>query len=179
MASHIGHDFPRRQDPPLPVTSRFLSPSPTSRPYPNCLDNLHPYARFFTRLHAFVTRKLRDSDAMVPRLAALFFLALFGAFGCRTDAPKPTGDDPSRSAPAAAPPDKSAGPAASATPTGAPITVIVAYGSEKKSWIEESVKKFESSGALAGGRRVHIDARAMGSGEAVASILSGELKPHV
>ena len=32
---------------------------------------------------------------------------------------------------------------------------------------------------MASERGVRIDARAMGSGEAVQSILSGELKPHV
>jgi Ca-activated chloride channel family protein len=114
---------------------------------------------------------------MVPKLATLLFLGLLGVSGCRSDSPKPAADDP---APPPAQPAKSAGPSASATPTGAPLTLVLAYGSEKKSWIEEQAKKFESSGAaVVGGRPVHIDARAMGSGEAVASILSGELKPHV
>ena len=114
---------------------------------------------------------------MAPRLASLLFFAVFGFFGCRTDAPKPTGDGPARNAVAA--PDKPAGPAPSAPANGTPVTVILAYGSEKKSWIEEQAKQFEASGALVAGRPIHIDARAMGSGEAVASILSGELKPHV
>jgi Ca-activated chloride channel family protein len=60
------------------------------------------------------------------------------------------------------------------------VTVVLAYGSEKKTWIEEQARKFEASGVRsASGRPLHIDTRAMGSGEAVQAILGGELKPHV
>src|SRR5207302_806269 len=51
------------------------------------------------------------------------------------------------------------------------------YGSEKKTWIEESVREFESSGAkTASGKTIHVDARAMGSGEAADSIIDGSVK---
>ena len=60
------------------------------------------------------------------------------------------------------------------------ITVVMAYGSEKKTWIDESVQAFEASGAkTAAGKRIHIDARAMGSGEAADAIADGTLKPTV
>jgi Ca-activated chloride channel family protein len=112
---------------------------------------------------------------------ALLLAALFGLLGCRSEPSATRSGDP----PAQAQPASSAAPAAAASATvrrgkGDPVTVILAYGSEKKAWIDEQVKNFEGAGAsVASGRAVKIDARAMGSGEAVQSILSGELKPHV
>jgi Ca-activated chloride channel family protein len=71
-------------------------------------------------------------------------------------------------------------PASSAPAAAAPLKLIVAYGSEKKTWLEEQARAFEASGAaLKSGRRVQIDGRAMGSGEATQAILSGALRPHV
>jgi Ca-activated chloride channel family protein len=112
---------------------------------------------------------------MAPRLAVAL-AGVLGLLGCRSE---PTAKQ------AADPPEGTAsgGPvtgAAARGEKGQPLTVIVAYGSEKKAWIDEAAKKFEGAGAsIASGRPIHIDARAMGSGEAVQSILSGELKPHV
>src|SRR5947209_5979560 len=60
------------------------------------------------------------------------------------------------------------------------LRLIVAYGSEKKSWMAEQVTAFEASGAkVASGKRIKVDARAMGSGEVLQAIASGALKPHV
>src|SRR5262249_19792757 len=55
-----------------------------------------------------------------------------------------------------------------------------AYGSEKKTWLEEQIKAFEASKPrLKSNKSIHIESRAMGSGEAVQAILSDEIKPHV
>ncbi len=82
--------------------------------------------------------------------------------------------------PGSSPPGSSQ-PGASRTPAvGAPVTVLIAYGSEKKTWLEESARAFEQGGAkTASGRPIKIDARALGSGEATQGILDGSLKPHV
>ena len=85
--------------------------------------------------------------------------------------------------PAATPPAANAPTATPSAPAPAaqpPVTVVIAYGSEKKTWLDEQVKTW-----LAGmpttksGRPIKVDARAMGSGDAAASILDGTLKAHV
>jgi Ca-activated chloride channel family protein len=114
---------------------------------------------------------------MALRLAVAL-AGVLSLLGCRSDSGgKPTTDPPAQALPAS-----SAAAAGSSAPRGKdkPVTVLLAYGSEKKAWIDEEVRAFEASGAsLGSGRAIHVDARAMGSGEAVQSILSGELKPHV
>lgn len=58
--------------------------------------------------------------------------------------------------------------------------VLIAYGSEKKSWLEEQITSFNSSGAkLPSGSPVVVVGKAMGSGEAVEEILAGRLRPAV
>jgi Ca-activated chloride channel family protein len=85
-------------------------------------------------------------------------------------------------APSAKPPAASAIASASArTPqTGPPVTLVVAYGSEKKTWLEEQAKAFQGSGAKTkSGRPIEVKAQAMGSGEAVQAIVAGDARPHV
>ncbi|WP_224364069.1 VWA domain-containing protein [Hyalangium versicolor] len=61
-----------------------------------------------------------------------------------------------------------------------PVVLTVAYGSEKKTWLEEQARAFEQSGAKTkSGRSIRIEGKAMGSGEAVQEIVSGRLKAHV
>lgn len=61
-----------------------------------------------------------------------------------------------------------------------PVQLQIAYGSEKKSWLEEQIASFVSTGPrTSSGRPIQIHGRAMGSGEAVQDILSGTSKPHV
>ncbi|MEJ7728059.1 MAG: VWA domain-containing protein [Polyangiaceae bacterium] len=105
---------------------------------------------------------LRSATARwVPLLACLLIL------GCDSS--------PSRDHPGGAAPGVSA-----AAPAADTFTLTVVYGSEKKTWLEEQAKKFEASGArTSAGRPIRIDARAMGSGEAVQAIAVGEVKPHV
>ncbi len=62
----------------------------------------------------------------------------------------------------------------------AAVEVLVAYGSEKKTWLEEQIGQFNASGATTGGGRpIKIVGKAMGSGEAVQAIVGGTLRPHV
>jgi Ca-activated chloride channel family protein len=60
------------------------------------------------------------------------------------------------------------------------VGVTVAYGSEKKTWLEEQAKAFAASGAKTkAGKPIRLDLKALGSGEAVQGILAGSLKPAV
>jgi Ca-activated chloride channel family protein len=64
--------------------------------------------------------------------------------------------------------------------SGKALVLTVAYGSEKKTWLEEQARAFEQSGAKTkSGRPIRIDGKALGSGEAVQEIVSGRLKAHV
>jgi Ca-activated chloride channel family protein len=68
------------------------------------------------------------------------------------------------------------------TPAAAPdaVHVSIAYGSEKKSWLEEQAAAFARSGPRTkAGRAIVLEPRAFGSGEAAQGILSGDLKPVV
>ncbi|AUX48463.1 von Willebrand factor A [Sorangium cellulosum] len=98
---------------------------------------------------------------------AILVLALCVSCKSRSDGPSPSAD----TAPATKP---------SPEPARAPVTVVVAYGSEKKTWLEEQAKRFEQRGEKTkGGRPIVIEAKAMGSGEVVQGIAAGQLKPHV
>jgi Ca-activated chloride channel homolog len=59
-------------------------------------------------------------------------------------------------------------------PASSDFSIIVVYGSEKKTWFEEQARAFERTmPKTAGGRSIKIDGRAMGSGEAMQAIASG------
>lgn len=60
-----------------------------------------------------------------------------------------------------------------------PLELVVAYGSEKKTWFEEQARSFEAQQPPPGQRPIRIKGLALGSGEAVQGILSGRLRPHV
>lgn len=66
-----------------------------------------------------------------------------------------------------------------APPAGPPLELVIAYGSEKKSWLEEQIKAFNDTGHRVGTRPVRVSGKPMGSGEAVNAILSGAERPHV
>ncbi len=60
------------------------------------------------------------------------------------------------------------------------LTLTLAYGSEKKTWLEEQIKLFLASAPkTASGRSIAVEAKAMGSGEALQAITSGQMKAHV
>jgi Ca-activated chloride channel family protein len=95
------------------------------------------------------------------RASALAAFVLFSSFACkRSDSPAP-------------------GKPASPPPAPVSVSVVLAYGSEKKTWLEEQARAFEATRPRTkSGKAVRIDARAMGSGEAVQDILSESLRPH-
>lgn len=67
-----------------------------------------------------------------------------------------------------------------ARPGAAPVTVSIAYGSEKRTWLEEQLKLFgASSPRTAAGRPIRVEAKAMGSGEAQQAVLTGTFRPTV
>jgi Ca-activated chloride channel family protein len=69
-------------------------------------------------------------------------------------------------------------PGKSAAPPG--VRVLVAYGSEKKAWLEEQMAAFNARGPrLASGVAYRVEGKAMGSGEAMQDILDGRLQPAV
>lgn len=74
-------------------------------------------------------------------------------------------------------------PSASASTAAAvdkPFELVIAYGSEKKTWFEEEAKAFEATAPKStSGRPIKVVARAMGSGEAMNAIVSGAVKPTV
>src|SRR5262245_11091401 len=81
----------------------------------------------------------------------------------------------------------SGGPQAKAAPQPAaqpqdPNTVelLFTYGSEKRTWIDDVTKTFNDAGhKLKGGKRVHVKAVAVGSGELVDEVLAGRRKSHL
>jgi Ca-activated chloride channel family protein len=66
-------------------------------------------------------------------------------------------------------------------PAGPPATrILVAYGSEKKAWLEEQMAAFNAGGPkLASGAPFVVEGKAMGSGEAMRDIVEGRLQPAV
>jgi len=75
------------------------------------------------------------------------------------------------------------GRASAAADAGKPfdaVTITIAYGSEKKTWLDGEIARFgRTSPETASHRRIVIDARPMGSGEAVQAIKSKTLTAHV
>ena len=70
--------------------------------------------------------------------------------------------------------------ASSASAPSGGVSLVVAYGSEKKTWLEEQAKAFEASGKKTpSGKPIKIQLKAMGSGEAMQGVLDGTIKPHV
>ncbi len=77
------------------------------------------------------------------------------------------------------------GPGASSSGTASDVPpnavhLMVAYSSEKKTWMEESAASFAATHPkTSSGRPIVVDLKVSGSGEASADIVSGALKPHV
>ncbi|MFO0755883.1 MAG: VWA domain-containing protein [Byssovorax sp.] len=104
-----------------------------------------------------------------------FFLLLLAA----CDPPSSGGGDTPAPGTGAAP--KPSAPAASASSAiKPPVNLVIAYGSEKKTWLEEQAAAFKSAGGTTkSGRPIVIQTKAMGSGEAATAIVDGTLKAHV
>jgi Ca-activated chloride channel family protein len=60
------------------------------------------------------------------------------------------------------------------------VELTFTYGSEKKSWIEDVTKEFNAAGKkLPGGRKIHVNAIPLGSGESIEEILEGRRETHL
>jgi Ca-activated chloride channel family protein len=78
------------------------------------------------------------------------------------------------------PAERAATPPAASPPAAKAVKVLVAYGSEKKAWLEEQIAAFNASKRrLASGAPVIAEGKAMGSGEAMQDILDGRLPATV
>ncbi|HSD87775.1 MAG TPA: VWA domain-containing protein [Kofleriaceae bacterium] len=61
-----------------------------------------------------------------------------------------------------------------------PITLKIAYSSEKKAWMEEAVAAYERDNPkLPNGKPIKIEAKSYGSGEAATAIIDGSFQAHV
>ncbi|MEO7329017.1 MAG: substrate-binding domain-containing protein, partial [Minicystis sp.] len=102
-----------------------------------------------------------------------FFLLLFTACD-----PPSSGGGSSTGATSSDAPRPSGGPVAAAPQN--PVTLVIAYGSEKKTWLEEQATAFKAAGGKTkSGRPIVVQTKAMGSGEASSGIVDGTLKAHV
>ncbi len=102
---------------------------------------------------------------------------LLSVLGCKS---KPSADDGASGGSGAS--GEAPGSSGAGTPRGAPkpVTITIVYGSEKKTWLEEQIKAFAAtSPKTASGAPVMVDAKAMGSGEAMTSIDDGTVKATV
>ncbi|MBK7075073.1 MAG: VWA domain-containing protein [Myxococcales bacterium] len=67
-----------------------------------------------------------------------------------------------------------------APPTQPAVELRIAYGSEKKAWLEEQIKAWNATGPkTAGGAPIKAVGAASGSGEAMQAVLDGKSRPHV
>src|SRR5687767_9513874 len=91
----------------------------------------------------------------------LLVLAVFTVGGCKKDAePRATGSGTTRAA----------------APAKNTVSVTIAYGSEKKTWLEEQVRAFNAARPTTrSGRPIVVAGKAMGSGEAMNGIVNGTL----
>jgi hypothetical protein len=106
-------------------------------------------------------------------LSLVWLVLAFGA--CRRDRGS-SGSNPTAE-PARA---EESRPAASAPIAGRGVQLLIAYGSEKKDWLEEQVAAFNAtSPKLSSGEVVTAAGKSMGSGEAMQNILSGRITPAV
>lgn len=115
------------------------------------------------------------TQATLQRAVAVALLAVAPVFagGCEDKDKKGAGADASGTGASGASGTASA-------PKGAGVTLLIAYGSEKKTWLEEQTKAFEAtSPKTPSGKPIKVQLKAMGSGEAMQAILDGSVKPHV
>jgi Ca-activated chloride channel family protein len=81
-----------------------------------------------------------------------------------------------------APQNDSAAPQQQAKPKADPnlLTLRFLYSSEKKAWLSDITAQFNQAGhTTQAGKKINIEAVAMGSGEMVDAVLSGRDKPHL
>lgn len=60
------------------------------------------------------------------------------------------------------------------------LTILFAYGSEKKAWVNDATQIFNRAGKrLANGKKIQVREQPMGSGELTSGLLDGSLKAHL
>jgi Ca-activated chloride channel family protein len=102
------------------------------------------------------------------RACALLGPLLAFAGACKREAPS------GKLTPAAEPAQ-----ATSAAQAKASVTVVLAYGSEKKSWLTDAIGRFNArAAALPTGQLVRVEGQAVGSGAAVEDLADGTIKAH-
>jgi len=70
-------------------------------------------------------------------------------------------------------------PRTDSRPKAPTVTVSFAYGSEKKSWLADAIKRFnDSAQRLPSGELVRIEGQALGSGAAVEDLVDGSNQAH-
>jgi Ca-activated chloride channel homolog len=95
------------------------------------------------------------------RSLGLLLASLF--FACKAESSNPTDNNTKKSD----------------IPTGA-VVVLLDYGSEKKTWMEEMVTRYAATNPKTkGGKPIYIKSTSMGSGEIMQGVLAGVRKPHV
>ena len=89
--------------------------------------------------------------------------------GCKRDPASST-----TSASAEAPRASASSPSSQAT-----VTVVLAFGSEKKSWLTDAIARFnDKAQRLPSGELVRVEGQAVGSGAAVEDLVDGTIKAH-
>ncbi len=64
-------------------------------------------------------------------------------------------------------------------PAREPIVVTLAYGTEKREWLEQAVVRFAAEDRRINGRPIQIELQGIGSRELVTEIVGGQLQPTV
>ena len=117
----------------------------------------------------FFAQRGGSGRLLLAALAALAAAFAFAVAGC---------DDCRRSSAEAGDGGSGGGSGGSLADGG--VKLVFVYGSEKESWMKTELAAFEASGAkTASGEPIHVEAHAMGSGEALQAIVDGKLKAHV
>lgn len=64
-------------------------------------------------------------------------------------------------------------------PARDPLVVTIAYGTEKRDWLEEAARRFDAQNRRVNGRPIRIELQGIGSRELVSGIVAGTLQPTV
>lgn len=110
---------------------------------------------------------IRSGSVRKLPLCSIGVLALLAAAGCKKSPPPSTPVTAATGAPGVPP-----------VPPDA-VRVVIAYGSEKKAWLEEQITAFNGAAPRVAAGPIVVEGKAMGSGEAMQEILDGRLKPAV
>lgn len=60
-----------------------------------------------------------------------------------------------------------------------PVTITMAYGTEKEEWLQAALERFQAEAPRVGGRPIEVEIQGIGSRDMVNRIIQGELQPTV